>query len=485
MKVSELIRGLGADLVGDGEIEIRGIAYDSRKVKKGDLFCCLKGLRENGHDFVEEALARGAAALLMQRKAQSPEGVTQIRVKDSRKALALLSDRFYDHPSGKVKLIGITGTNGKTTTSYLLKSVYEKAGLKVGLVGTICHWIGKKQIVGERTTPESLDLQRLLSTMVKEGVQVAVLEVSSHGLSLNRVLGIDFDFGVFTNVSRDHLDFHPTVQSYEDAKLRLFTLLASRSVAVVNSDDPLGKRIVRATRAQPVTYGLSPRRDFRAKIESLSMSGTKMSVLWKGRSTLLQTRLLGRGNVYNVLCSFCVALSDGIPRKKVAEGIKSLECVPGRMQLVEQGQPFTVVVDYAHTPAALENLLLSLKELTPGNLISIFGCGGDRDRGKRPMMGGISTRIAHHTILTSDNPRSEDPASIVTDIEGGIEKGTYEVILSRREAIQRALETAGAEDCVLIAGKGHEDHQVIGEEKVPFKDSVVASEILRGLGWKK
>lgn len=484
MRLKELFRGIKASMDENGDREIGGIAYHSGKVKKGDLFCCLRGQRENGHSFASEALKRGAVALLVDRKLVLPSPAAQIVVEDSREVLALVSDRFYGHPSTKLKVIGITGTNGKTTTSYLLKSIYERAGYKVGVLGTIGHLIGGKVLVAEHTTPESLDLQRLLSEMLEEGVEVAAMEVSSHALAQSRVVGVDFDVGVFTNLSRDHLDFHSTLKEYGEAKLKLFSLLGEDRLAVVNLDDPFGERVIEATRARGVSYGLASQRDFSGRIESLSLEGSLVSVTWREGTSSLRTRLLGRGNVYNILSSFAVACSDGVSPKVVKEGVEALQSVPGRFQLVDRGQPFKLIIDYAHTPEALRGLLLSLKELTPGRVISLFGCGGDRDRGKRPLMGRISTKLAHHTILTSDNPRSEEPVAIIRQIEEGIEGGSYEVIPDREEAIGRALKTAKEGDSVALCGKGHEDYQIVGEERIPFDDFKVASQILEEIGWR-
>lgn len=482
MKLMELFQGLGFMVSSElASTEISGLAYDSRKVAPGNLFVAIPGYKDDGTRFAEEALAKGAAAVVEEKGS----GGRTIVCPNSRKALALLSDRFYGHPSGKMKLVGVTGTNGKTTTSYLIRSILSVAGEKTGLVGTIRYLIGEKEFPAPNTTPESLDLQRLLADMVGENVTAAIMEVSSHGLALDRVAGCEFKVGVFTNLTQDHLDFHPTMEDYLAAKLRLFEMLTPEGVAVVNADDPACSRVIAAApRARIITYGLTTESRVRAKALTLSPRGTRFVVSYEGREVPVALNLPGKHNVYNALAAFSAGLALGFKNGTITKGLEAVKGVSGRFELVNAGQPFAVIVDYAHTPDALERLLNAAREITQGNVLCVFGCGGDRDRKKRPLMGGIATRLADCAIITSDNPRTEAPEAIVREIEAGVIPGTrYEVIVDRREAIRRGIVLAREGDAVVIAGKGHEDYQILGTTKIHFDDREIAREALKDRGW--
>jgi UDP-N-acetylmuramoyl-L-alanyl-D-glutamate--2,6-diaminopimelate ligase len=484
MRLGDLIRGLGF-MVPSGldSREVSGLSYDSRRVAPGDLFVAIPGYKEDGTRFSEEALARGAAAVVMEKGS----GGRTIVCPHSRVALALLADRFYGHPSGKMKLVGVTGTNGKTTTTYLIRSILEGAGEETGLIGTIRYLIGEEEFPAPNTTPESLDLQRLLAEMVGESVTAAIMEVSSHGLALDRVAGCEFKVGVFTNLTQDHLDFHATMEDYLAAKLRLFEMLATGSVAVVNADDPTSDKVIAAAqKARILTYGLSAKAAVRAKALTLSQRGTRFVVSYEDGQVPVALNLPGKHNVYNALAAFSTGLALGFKSGTLTKGLEAVQGVSGRFELVEVGQPFAVIVDYAHTPDALERLLFAVREITRGKVLCVFGCGGDRDRKKRPLMGGIAARLADYTVITSDNPRTEDPAVIVREIEAGVNPGSrYEAIVDRREAIRRGIALAGEGDAVVIAGKGHEDYQILGTTKIHFDDREVAREALKEKGWSR
>ncbi|MCH7760780.1 UDP-N-acetylmuramoyl-L-alanyl-D-glutamate--2,6-diaminopimelate ligase [candidate division TA06 bacterium] len=523
IKLKELIQVLeNLKIEEGGDVEVGGIAYDSRRVNPGDLFVAIRGLDHDGHEFISDAISRGASALVVERRtkheARSTKSIPVIRVPDTRRALAQISSKFYGEPSRKMKMIGITGTNGKTTTSYLLKSILEKGGMKVGLIGTIDYWIGGERRKAEKTTPESPDLQKTLSEMRSSDVKAVVMEVSSHGLALQRTEGIDFDVALFTNLSRDHLDFHRTMTRYSRAKMILFEGLTEGKKAILNSNDPFTEKIRKRTKAEVITYGLEspepasggrdreliensrsgPRpgrlksrdravsahddekiaSDYSGVSLSRNLEGSEMEVRWRGRKVTLHSHLPGRLNLYNLLGAFAFGISEGISIESVLKGIEEVKGIEGRLEAIEVGQPFKVFVDYAHTPDALKKVLMSLKELTSRRVVVIFGCGGGRDRGKRPIMARVGTTHADFAILTSDNPRHEDPQNILNDMKKGVLGNEYEVIPDRREAIERGVDIAKEGDTLLIAGKGHEDYQIIGEEYLPFDDRKVVREIL-------
>lgn len=482
---------------GDMEMEIKDIVYDSRKVKEGSLFVAVKGYVTDGHDYIEDALKRGATAVVAEEF--NPSILNQIQdntrgtaafitVSDSRRALAIFSDSFYGHPSGKLKLIGITGTNGKTTTSYLIKSILDVAKKKFGLLGTINYIVGKDlTLPASYTTPEALELQGYLSEMLAGGAEYAVLEVSSHSLSLQRVVGCEFEVVLFTNLSQEHLDFHGTMENYFSAKRRLFDLLRPGGIAVINIDNPAGKTLAGDLKGNILTFGISEEAEIRASGITSRIKGLSLEINWPDGGVQVESPLVGIHNVYNILAAVGAALSLGISPSMIREGIAGMRGVPGRFEKIEEGQDFTVVVDYAHTEDALRRVLMTARELireerSGGRLITVFGCGGDRDRGKRPKMGEAASRLSDTVIITSDNPRSEDPANIIKEIEGGIKAivmSNYRVILNRGEAIREAIGLAERGDFVLIAGKGHEDYQIIGEKRYPFDDRKVVRETIK------
>lgn len=464
---------------GNLNIPVRGIAYDSRRIKEGFLFLAIEGFKNDGHHFIEQAIANGATALVVQKPVAVPAGMAWIRVPDTRQALALLSARFYDFPSRKLKLIGVTGTNGKTTTTHLLAAVYRAAGKKVGLIGTIANRIGDSILPVEHTTPESLELQQLLAEMASLAVKTVVMEVSSHALALKRVAGCRFNTGVFTNLSQDHLDFHQNMDDYLRTKAILFQMLGQEDegnagFAVVNGDDPGADRIITASRGEIITYGLNEKAKVRASGVEVCVRGVSFQVRTPWGESRVRLKLTGLFNVYNALAALAAGGADGLPLEAMVDALEAVPGVRGRFEAIDRGQNFTVIVDYAHTPDGLENVLKTAGQLTAGRLITVFGCGGDRDRSKRPLMGEIAARYSDIPVITSDNPRTEYPLKIIADIEEGMrrirEPATYTVIPDRRQAIARALHLAEPGDVVVIAGKGHENYQLIGTQKFPFDD---------------
>lgn len=473
-KLSQIVSDLSYSLGrGDLSTPVTGIAYDSRRVKKDNLFVCIKGFKVDGHDYAMDAYNRGARAFLVEKEMSLPG--TVIRVPNTRRALALVSKKFYG--SSQIELIGITGTNGKTTTAYLIKSILDRSGIKSGLIGTIEYIAGDKKIDAFRTTPESSDLYELLNLMESKGVTNVVMEVTSHGLALERVYGLNFKFAVFTNLSQDHLNFHGSIEDYRETKLRLFREQKRNSISIVNLDDPVGAHIARTAQTNVLTYALNRNADITGSFRSLGWEGVEVSIRTAHKEFNFTTKLIGISNVYNILAAFTVGRALGIDSKRIIDGIVDLKSIPGRFEIVAT-HPW-ILVDYAHTPQALELLLRSVREFTSGRVICLFGCGGERDRSKRPKMGRISAEYADLTFITSDNPRAESPDSIISDILKGI--GTLSskirVCENRREAIQQAIEEAAPGDCVVIAGRGHEKFQIIGEETIPFDDREVAREI--------
>lgn len=493
MRFRELLEAVEIrDAGGDHDVRLAGITYDSRLVRPGFLFVAVKGLKADGHDYVPQAVDKGAAAVVAERAVTLPPGLAWALVPDSRRALALLSARFFGAPSTRLQLIGVTGTNGKTTTTSLIAAILEASGRKVGLLGTIQNKIGARVAPVSHTTPESTDLQALLSEMVEEGVDACVMEVSSHALALHRVDGCEFDLAVFTNLTRDHLDFHPDMDAYLAAKLQLFRSLQTPGqkmgvkYAIINADDPAAKQVMAAARGTVCTYGVKRRADIYATEIEISDRGASFTVNGIWGAYPLNLKLTGLFNVYNVLAAFAAAAALGVPPDAIKDALEQVRGVPGRFEPVEAGQDFTVIVDYAHTPDGLENILVTARQFTRGRLITVYGCGGDRDREKRPMMGAIAAKYSDLQFITSDNPRTEDPARIIEDIMAGVRPlvsgDCCHVEQDRRRAINLAVRAARRGDVVVIAGKGHEDYQIIGAEKLPFDDRrevLLAIEALR------
>jgi UDP-N-acetylmuramoyl-L-alanyl-D-glutamate--2,6-diaminopimelate ligase len=455
---------------GDVSIQVLDVAYRSQEVIAGSLFFCVPGSRLDGHDFAAEAVRRGAVALVEER--WLPLDATQVRVPSVRTAMGPMSAAFFGRPGERMTMVGVTGTNGKTTTTYLLESVFRAAGWVPGVIGTTGLRIDGESISFPRTTPEAADLHRLLATMVDRGIDAVAMEVSSHGLHQHRVDGVRFDCSIFTNLSQDHLDYHPSMKEYFAAKARLFTLALSDR-AVINVDDPAGRRLLRPD-LPTLTFGLDPSANVRAVDVHASRSGIRFRV----GDVEVASPLRGAFNVQNCLAALAAARSLGISDDVAVQGIARVDGVPGRVETVEQGQDFLVVVDYAHTPDGIENVLLAGRPLADGALIVVFGCGGDRDRAKRPLMGKVATTLADLTVITSDNPRSEEPLAIIDEIEVGAREGGSEYIVEpdRRAAIRLAVSKARTGDVVVIAGKGHETGQEFADRTIPFDDRVVAAE---------
>lgn len=485
MFLEELIQDIDVTSIsGDASIDIKKVAYHSKNVVNDCLFVAITGLRYDGHNFVDEAVERGARALILEKPTGKRENVCHIVVKDSRVALAKLSSRFYRYPSQEVKLIGITGTNGKTTTAYLLESIFKKAGIKVGIISTINYRYLENTLQASHTTPESLELQKILRDMVDNAVSHVVMEVSSHALDLKRVDGCSFDIGVFTNLSRDHLDYHQDMDSYYRSKERLFTDLLQHKKgpwAVINDDDPKGEILKNVANVNVLTFGIDVKGDIWADGLLPGPKGISAKIHTPYGSFMVESVLYGKINLYNILAATGVCVCFEIPLDIVKGGIESLSHIPGRLQRVSSNHDIYVFVDYAHTDDALKKVLLSIKEVRQGRIICVFGCGGDRDPGKRPLMGQVSGKLSDFTIITSDNPRTEDPYKIIVEIEKGIKKiqvDKYAVIPDRRQAIQYAIDLARPGDTVLIAGKGHETYQILRDETRPFDDLMVAKEAL-------
>jgi UDP-N-acetylmuramoyl-L-alanyl-D-glutamate--2,6-diaminopimelate ligase len=506
MELRKLLEGVEIRKIsGETLKEIEGIAYHSKQVQKGFLFAAVRGIEADGHQFVKEAIERGAEAIVLEKEPQIHHR-TMIFVPNSRQALGKISSNFYGDPSSRIRLIGITGTNGKTTTTYLLESILKKAGCKVGVIGTINYRFGGKTIPAPNTTPESLDLQRILGEMLGEGTSHVIMEVSSHGLDLDRVYGCQFDGAVFTNLTSEHLDYHKTLEQYFDSKKKLFSdylvkSLKERRFAVTNDDDPRGGKIVEGINLPVIRYGLNSSSGITADQIASSFEGLSCRIKTPGGDIFVHSKLIGNFNLYNILAAVAVGIAMGLPLETLKQGVEGLEGVAGRFEKVVNQRGIHVIVDYAHTHDALERVLLGLRDIlesgarSDGKMITVFGCGGDRDRTKRPLMGEIAGRYSDLAILTSDNPRTEDPLAILGEVEKGFQslrlrkwdvdeiklwrlgKG-YLKVPDRREAIRMAIRLAQPSDTVLIAGKGHEDYQIVGKKKFPFDDRIEAKKAL-------
>jgi UDP-N-acetylmuramoyl-L-alanyl-D-glutamate--2,6-diaminopimelate ligase len=488
--VSKMFQTVFGQMVVTHEIEVTGIHYDSRRVGLGNVFVAIKGGTTDGHRYITDAVTRGAKIVVVEDDTAMPDsffmhtGVVKVVVPDTRKALAQMAANYFDHPSRKLRLIGVTGTNGKTSTTYFIKSILEAHGEKTGLIGTIEYRIGEEVLPATHTTPESLELQRLLAHMVERGCSAVAMEVSSHALALQRVHGINFRAAIFTNLTQDHLDFHGTMEEYFRAKKMLFDGLSSDATAITNVDDPRGKAIVADTQGRVLTYGTTPAADVRASDVSVSLAGSQFTVTYQQQARAVHMPLIGRFNVQNALAAYAVGVALGIDREQIAAGLGRVTAVPGRFQHIVSPDGWIAVVDYAHTPDALANCLRTIHDIMNagrrGHIITVFGCGGDRDKGKRPLMGRVATELSDITVITSDNPRSEDPEAIVREIQAGClaDKTVYTEV-DRRKAIAFALGLARAGDVVLIAGKGHETYQIIGDKRVHFDDREEVESFIR------
>ncbi|MBM3313085.1 UDP-N-acetylmuramoyl-L-alanyl-D-glutamate--2,6-diaminopimelate ligase [candidate division WOR-3 bacterium] len=484
-RVADLVKGVPCVVQGNLAMEVKGIAYHSRAVKPGYLFVAIEGFRVSGQQYIDEAVNRGALAVATSDiNSVRKNWVAVIHTKTPRRFLAQVASRFYDFPARKLSLVGVTGTNGKTTTTFLLRCMARQAGIEPGFVGTIEYWDGATSQRAGQTTPESLEFVRLLARLVERKIPLCIAEISSHSLELDRVFDLDFRVGAFTNLTQDHLDFHRTLEAYREAKMKLFTGLAPTATAVVNLDDATGREIPHRVRARVVTYGarpdLEPTPDIWGRVTGVRPDGLDCEVGGGSRSWPVRLRLAGRYNLHNLLAAFATGKALGWSVETMVAGAESLVSVPGRLEPVDAGQAYGVFVDFAHTPDALRRVLLAVREFTSGRVILVFGCGGDRDRGKRSPMGEVAAQLADVVVVTSDNPRGESPQAIVDEIVRGMGAAERVVEPDRRAAIGRALTEARAHDTVLIAGKGHEDYQVVGIERRHFDDREVVREFFAG-----
>src|SRR5438552_2160046 len=467
-------------VIGPLDRAVESIAYDSRRVQRKGRFVSMRGEKNDGHEFIGQAIENGASVIVAEREEKNPRA-TCLLVENTRPALADLAATFYGLPARRLKLAAVTGTNGKTTTTFLIKHICEKAGLRCGLIGTVRYEIGERVLPAARTTPESLDLQELLAQIANAGCRAAAMEVSSHALTQERVRGLEWDVAVFTNLTQDHLDYHGTMENYFESKAKLFVQLAQQQkkrkpVAVVNMDDHYGEQLLDkiGKKISVITFGMGVRADFRASNYRMEFGGTSYQLDARGKSYLVRLPLIGRFNVANSMAALAAANALGLNLREAVLSLGKSPQVPGRLEMVPAKRKFQVFVDYAHTPDALLNVLKTLRQLEPGRLIVVFGCGGDRDRQKRPLMGRIADQNADYSIITSDNPRKEDPNAILSEIEKGFGSDRFEKVAGRAEAIVRAIAVAQPRDIILIAGKGHETYQEFADHTVPFDDIQVA-----------
>ncbi|WP_066318172.1 UDP-N-acetylmuramoyl-L-alanyl-D-glutamate--2,6-diaminopimelate ligase [Bacillus sp. FJAT-29814] len=484
MKLQKLIEHLHLLTPYEGaDPDITSIENDNRKVGPGSLFICIKGYTVDGHDFADSAVQNGAVAILAER--MLPLDVPVIVVNDTARAMAVLADAFYGQPTRKLHLIGITGTNGKTTTSHMIEKIFSDSGHQTGLIGTMYTKIAAQTIETKNTTPESLTLQKTFRQMADEGVDTCVMEVSSHALDLGRVHGCDFDVAVFSNLTQDHLDYHKTMDEYRRAKSLLFAQLGNTfnhnhpKFAVLNADDHSTEMFKRSTAALVVTYGIDSPADIMAKNIRMTASGTQFDLVIGQKQHPVQIQFIGKFSVYNTLAAIAASIVSGIKITDIIQSLETLPGVSGRVELVRAGQDFTVIVDYAHTPDSLENVLKTIQHFAQKRIFVIVGCGGDRDRTKRPLMAQIACQYGTDPIFTSDNPRSEDPLAILSEMEAGVKGEAYKVIPDRREAIHHAIRQASTDDVILIAGKGHETYQIIGSVVHDFDDRLIAKEAIK------
>ena len=469
----------GTKILGDAAVQITGVEHDSRKIAAGNLFVCFEGAHVDGHNFIGQAVSNGAAAVLTARKNfEPPAGISAIIVPDMLKALAVIVPYACDYPAKKMRVIGVTGTNGKTTTTYMIREILTRAGFKVGLIGTIQTVIGDEIFPAHNTTPNVIDLQKIFAEMLSRGVQYVVMEVSSHALAENRIAGINFDTAVFTNLTQDHLDFHKTMDNYRATKAKLFAM--AKNAAVVNVDDAAGNFMLERARCRKITYSVKNISDIRAENVDVRADGTSFTI----GAEKFNLHVTGTFNVYNVLAATGAARAENIPAETVKTALENFRSVPGRFERIYADIPFAVIVDYAHTPDGVKNVIETARQIVRNKIITVFGCGGDRDATKRPIMGRLAAELSDVVIATSDNPRTENPEKILREIEAGIREKigakTFETIADRRTAIFRAIQIAEAGDVVLILGKGHENYQILNSGTIHFDDREVAREAIGG-----
>lgn len=478
MKLSELTKDVDDLKVHGKDVEISDIAYNTSNVVEGSLFFCIEGLKTSGYMFAQKAVDIGACALVLTRDIDINGEVTRIFVKDTRKAMALISSNFFNNPSKSIEMIGITGTNGKTTSTYMLKSILESQGKKTGLIGSIYNMSGDEKEEAKITTPESYDLQKILFRMKKKGVNICVMEVSSHSLELKRTYGIEYRIGIFTNLTQDHLDFHLNMDNYFSAKKKLFE---NCKKAVINIDDVYGQKLLKQIDCSYITFGIEKDADVKASDINVTSKGTTFKMSHRDEKVSIDLKMPGKFNVYNALGCVAASIELGISLYTVKEGLESLIKVPGRSESINTDKGFTVIIDFAHTPDGIVNILTTAREYTIGRLIVVFGCGGDRDKTKRPLMGKAAGELSDFCIITSDNPRSEEPLKIINDILPGINetKCDYVIIENRKDAIKYALANAKKDDVIVIAGKGHETYQIIKDKKIQFDEKEIVLEFLK------
>lgn len=482
MLLKELLKDIysGPFPRGESSRRITAIGCDSRTTEQDSLFVALKGTKQDGTQFIGEAIKKGARVVASSHPpAEKRKNVVFLQVADPHKFLHEVTRRFYGPLSSKVKSIGVTGTNGKTTITYLIESILHEAGKACGVMGTVNYRIGKKILPSKNTTPGLAENQRFLANLAQKNIEYCVMEVSSHGLDQGRVDLIDFKSAVFTNLTSDHLDYHRTRENYFLAKSRLFTSLSSRSVSVINIDDPYGTKLVSLTKSRVVKYGILGEADICAKDIKTNVHESHFTVRTNGRSIKIQTKLIGMHNVYNILAAVGIGLNEGIALDVISRGIARLEQVPGRLERIDSRKGFSVFIDYAHTEDALKNVLEALRKINPKRIITVFGCGGDRDKTKRPKMGRMAGQLSDVVIVTTDNPRSEDPQSIISEIILGFSTDNYQVVADREKAIAKAIEMAGAGDVVLVAGKGHEDYQIFRDKTIAFDERKIVEKYLK------
>jgi UDP-N-acetylmuramoyl-L-alanyl-D-glutamate--2,6-diaminopimelate ligase len=481
MRLRELLSGVNARRVtGDLDTDVLGLSYDSRRVSPGDLFFAIRGARHDGNRFMPRAIAKGASVVLSALDPVEAVSMPWIQSGDERSAMAAIAANFYGHPTKQLHLIGITGTNGKTTTTYIVEAILKAAGSPAAVLGTIEYRGPGFEFAAERTTPEAPDLEKLFRQVLDAGWKHAVMEVSSHAIEMKRVAGLHFEIAVFTNLSRDHLDFHGDMEKYFQAKRKLFEGVNREKprAMVLNADDPRYENLRSIDPQRVISYGMQVASDIHPHRYQFGWEATDVMFKTPIGDLEVRTSLMGKANLYNIGAAIGVGVALDLPADVIRRGIEELRCVPGRFEVVSAGQPFRVIVDYAHTDDALEKVLQTAREITSGRLIVVFGCGGDRDRTKRPLMGQVAAQRGDYAIVTSDNPRSEDPAAIIREIEEGMKGANYAVEIDRKAAIRRALLEAKDGDTVVIAGKGHETYQTIGTTSHPFDDRVVAKELL-------
>lgn len=492
MKLSQLLQVLPESRAVSLQADpvIKGIVYDPLRVEPGFLFVAINIYTQldkvelpDGHLFVRQAIEAGASAVILNRDMPLPAGVGKIVVPDSRLALALLSDRFYGSPSRAFKLLGITGTNGKTTTTHIVENIFNQR-YRFGLIGTLYYKIDGQIFYSKDTTPEPPDLQEIFMRMKSAQLGYCIMEVSSHGIDFSRIAGLEFAGGIFSNLSQDHLDYHKTMENYRNTKLRFFRDLPKNSLAYVNIDDDNGELFQRETEAEVISYGLRHSADVSAENISYRLDATEFTLGLPSARIPVVSPLIGEFNVYNSLAAAAVALGEGLTAADIAAGLQKPLLVAGRLEPVDCGQPFAVIVDYAHSPESMRSILQMASALEPKRIITVFGCGGDRDPGKRPQMGAIAERYSDLSIVTSDNPRNEDPGKIVQQIISAMTKGKHMAVIDRREAIEKAISLARKGDMLLILGKGHETTQVIGSQNLPFDDRLVAKMALQNVGYR-